>query len=267
MSAISLLSCEAAGNCADYEGAIAFYRKLTTAYGCRDLLAPGEVRPVAVFPSSEPKENALFAKLAASGLPADADLMGALIRAIRSGKLDLRPRSDGGWYDYQVHALETLLLPGRGEEHAKLLLTRRYKKRMREAFKALLTKRRETHLRQMSLTLGAAMPLPLPKKIQPRLRVEPCPTYYVRTARSYAFLFNFLEASVGADGLKALHGLRQDHPQTSDLYAELTGQRDLFYGLYLVSCEDLGLRPSWLKDEVVEQERATGWPLPGCLGP
>ena len=255
---------------ADYERLVAFSHKLSTAGRCRDLLHAVEGQPVAVFPSSASKEDLLFAGLAVLGLPPDADLMGELIRAIRSGKLDLRPRPEGGWYDYQLHALETLLLPGRGEEHAKLLLTRRYKKRMLEAFKALITKRRETHIRRIPMTMGATAPrpLPMPKKIRPRLRVEPCPSYYVRTARSYAFLFNFLEGCIGAEGLKALHGLRQDRAQAADLYAELAGQRDLFYGLYLVSCEDLGLRPRWLKEEAIDQERcyqlACAW-LPRAL--
>ena len=47
--------------------------------------------------------------------------------------MDLKPRKDGGWYDYQVYALETLLLPERGEETNKLMLTKTYKKRMLEA--------------------------------------------------------------------------------------------------------------------------------------
>src|SRR4029079_10801236 len=129
--------------------------------------------------------------------PADADLMRELISRIRSGQVDLTPGPDGGWYDYQVLALETLLLPEKGQEAPKLLLTRAYKKRMLEAFQALVTKRRETHVRQLApgATAGAA-PRPL-EQVQPRLRLEPCPSYYLRSARAYAFLANFLEAAVG----------------------------------------------------------------------
>ena len=46
------------------------------------------------------------------------------------------------------------------------------------------------------------------RQVKPRLRVEPCPTYYLRTARSYDFLLNFLLAAVGEDGLASLHGLQ-----------------------------------------------------------
>ena len=54
------------------------------------------------------------------------------------------PTADSGWYEHQAYALETLLLPERGAESVRLLLSKEYKKRMLEAFKALITKRRET---------------------------------------------------------------------------------------------------------------------------
>ncbi len=78
--------------------------------------------------------------------------MVTLIRRIRSGEVDLKPSTKpggDGWYQYQVYALETLLLPGRGQEKDKLLLTAEYKKRLVEAFKAMITTRRETHARQL----------------------------------------------------------------------------------------------------------------------
>jgi hypothetical protein len=242
----------------DYRKAIHFYEKLSNRAGCQSLLdARGAGRPVAFFPPSTSREGVLFEKLFPQGLPPDADLMAELIRRIRFGEVDLKPRPNSGWYEYQVHALETMLLPEKGEEKDKLLLTRAYKKRMLEAFKALITKRRETHLRHIPLTLGgtAMPPPPMPEKIKPRLRVEPCPSYFLRTARAYAFLANFLEAAVGKEGLQTLHGLRQDGPREAVLYTELHNQRDLFYGLYLICAEDIGLKPSFAAGEPVDQER------------
>jgi hypothetical protein len=258
---------------ADYVRAADFYRKLTNPHVClalTDLPARPGVSfealcaerkvshpTVAVFPASDSRESALFEKLFPIGLPPTAALMGELIRRIRSGEIDLRPGPNSGWYDYQVYALETLLLPEKGEEKDKLVLTRAYKKRMLEAFQALLTKRRETHLRQLNnpFVLGMSASIPLPKRITPRLRVEPCLSYYLRTARAYAFLVTFLEASLGKEALRSLHGLRQGGPRPADLYTELRSQRDLFYGLYLVSCEDIGLKPSLKKDQPVDGER------------
>jgi hypothetical protein len=188
-------------------------------------------------------------------LPENVNLMKELVRKIRSGTVDLKPGPDSGWYDHQVYALETLLLPEKGEEKDKLLLTQAYKKRMLEAFQALITKRRETHVRQLGPSSAVGAVGPPPSDVRPRLRVEPCPSYYLRTARAYAFLANFLEASVGKEALSQLHGLKQGGERKMDSLTELSWMRDLFYGLYLVSAEDVGLKPSLTKDESVDQDR------------
>jgi hypothetical protein len=256
---------------ADYQKAMGFYARLTNPYRrltVADLTAAGGKKvprgdDVALFPGSTSKETVLFEKLFPLGLPPEANLMKELIGAIRSGKVDLRPGPNSGWYDHQAYALETLLLPEKGQEKDKLLLTKAYKKRMLEAFQALITKRRETHVRQLDIPLAASAPPPPLDKVKPRLRVEPNPTYYLRTARAYSFLATFLEAAVGPDALKTLHGLKKEGARAKDLFGELNDMRDLFYGFYLVSCEDIGLKPEFAKEEKVDQERcyklATTW--------
>ena len=252
---------EDAGLRADYIQAYTFYAKLTnplvgwTPADFIDGPPLGDEEEVALFPQSTSRETELFEKLFPIGLPPNANLMRELITAIRSGQVDLKPHKDGGWYDHQVYALETLLLPEKGEESNKLLLTKEYKKRMLEAFKALMTKRRETHARQAKFAEGAAeRPMRELSFVQPRLRVEPNPTYFLRTARSYAFLANFLESTLGEATLKSLKGLREGGERTLDLHAELRSMRDLFYGLYLLSAEDIGLKPALLDGEAVDRE-------------
>ncbi len=256
---------------ADYVKAAHFYGTLTNPLKARTvdaLLEPAtgtddDARPVALFPASASREGELFERLFPVGLPPGADLMRELITAIRSGQVDLTPRPDSGWYDYQVHALETLLLPEKGRESAKLLLTAGYKKRMLEAFKALMTKRRETHVRQLDIPLAAAAMPREQLKIRPRLRVEPALTYYLRTARAYAFLASFLDSEVGAETLQSLHGLTKGGPRPSDLRTELATMRDRFYGFYLFGCEDIGLAPEFLDGETVDRDHcetlATQW--------
>src|SRR5258708_2997126 len=213
---------------------------------------------VAFFPGSTSRETVLFEKLFPNGLSPSVNLMKELVRRIKSGEVDLKPKEGSGWFDYQAYALETLLLPERGEENNKLLLTKTYKKRMLEAFKAQVTKHRETHLRQfpgVETGLAANPGNPVSSlKMRPQLRVEPNPSYYLRTARAYAFLTSFLEVSVGKSFLQAMHGLRPDGARDLDLYNELHYQRDLFYGLYLVSAEDIGLKPNLAIDEPVKVE-------------
>jgi hypothetical protein len=271
-----------AGLLADYRKAVAFYARLTNPPVCLSLADLGPAasgnleglcrdrkvthRTVAVLPPSTSRETVLFEKLFPSGLPANANLMQTLVRRIRSGEVDLRPGPDSGWYERQVYALETLLLPTRGEEGDKLLLSSAYKKRTLSAFQALLTKRRETHVRQLAVpfSCGASVVQSAPEVVvKPRLRVEPCPSYYLRTARAYAFLANFLESGVGGDTLRTLHGLRQGGQRSLDLAAELRLFRDRFYGLYLVSAEDVGLKPAFARGEEVDAGRyyreATAW--------
>ncbi|HEV3344497.1 MAG TPA: hypothetical protein VG125_29240 [Pirellulales bacterium] len=243
---------------ADYRRAVGFYARLTNPHFCVSLadLVDGRVADdrrrfaalceekhvwhptVAFFPPATSRETVLFEALFPQGLPADANLMKELVRRVRSGEVDLTPQPDSGWYDHQVFALESMLIADRGEERNKLLLTKSYKRRMLEAFQALLTKRRETHVRDLAKAASAA---PRPAFVQPRLRVEPAVTYYLRTARAYRFLTDFLESALGRELLVETHGLTKDGPRTQDLWAELNRMRDLFYGLYLVSAEDIGL--------------------------
>jgi hypothetical protein len=271
---------------ADYRKAVGFYDRLTNPSVCLSVADLAD-RPaadaeqfnrlckerkvfhptVAFFPPSTSPEGLLFERLFPLGLPDNANLMREFIRRIRSGEVDLKPGPESGWYDHQVYALETLLLPEKAAERDRLLLTRVYKKRMLEAFQALVTKRKETHARQLDLPRPTAEardePREPPLVLAPRLRVEPCPSYFLRTARAYAFLFTFLESAVGRDGLRKLHGLKHGGQRPADLATELEGMRDLFYGLYLVSADDIGLKPEFAAGEPVDRERcyrqAEGW--------
>jgi hypothetical protein len=256
---------------ADYQKAMHFYARLTNPYSCLTVADVAGVprldaerlqqlckekkvaKPaVALFPPSTSKEVVLFEKLFPLGLPPNADLMRELVRRIRSGEVDLTPKADSGWYERQVYALETMLLPEKGPERERLQLTKAYKKRMLEAFQALITKRRETHVRQLGAAAAMAEAPPPLDQIKPRLRVEPCPSYFLRTARAYAFLANFLEAALGKETLQSLHGLKQGGERGPDLHGELLQMRDLFYGLYLLSSEDIGMKPELAKDENVD---------------
>lgn len=207
---------------------------------------------VSFLPPSTSRETELFERLFPGGLPQGTALMRELIRRLRSGETNLQPRPDSGWYDHQVYALETLLMPQRGAEGAKLLLTAPYKRRMLEAFAAQITKYRETHVRGAKTAEAASAMAPELdplKEVSPRLRVEPCPSFYLRTARSYAFLDTFLRRILAPEVLSSLRGLRADGDRGVDLAPELKSQRKLFLGLYLVSCDDIGLQPELIGEE------------------
>lgn len=256
----------------DYERALSFYAQLTNPLVALNLLdvtdqadasalaqrqLMNQQHPwVSVFPASTSKEQRLFDRLFPLGFPEGADLMQELIRAVQQGDVDLAPNSESGWYDYQTYALETFLLPNKGEESRKLLLSARYKQRMLDAFAATMTKRRETHIRQASDEVGgASAPMPL-SELSPRLRLEPNATYYLRTARAYFFLQRFLNDAVGAAFLGEIKGLREGGTRETNLADELEAQKNLFYGFYLLSMEDVGLPPSLMEGELDNVETA-----------
>ncbi|MEZ5977804.1 MAG: hypothetical protein R3F34_06255 [Planctomycetota bacterium] len=193
----------------------------------------------AVRPYVGTAEAQLFTALYGPVVPSGASPMLDLVRAIRDGTIDLAPSDAGGWYEWQVHALETFVLPERGREHAKLLLTRAYKQHLIEAYSARVTTILETHIGAMGvMLLASAMP---PTEFPPPLRLEPSPTYYLRVARSYAFLDSVLRAAL--QDYDDLHGIREGGERARSLAADVERARLLFLGCHLVSCEDIGLAP------------------------
>ena len=244
---------------ADYGRTLAFLAILTNP-SRRASVANPAARAVSLFPSPTSRESELFDRLFPVGPPPGMSLMNELTSQIRSGRVKLDPRPDGGWYDHQVHALEPLLLPEKADEHAKLLLTKSYKRRRVEAFRALITKRREMFEGEVKSEMGIEPQL----AISPRLRVEPCPTYFLRTARAYGFLKESLDEVLGESALRSIHGLREGGAERPlDLRAELDAIRALFFGLALVSSEDVGLEPPCLDAEGLDAakcvEAALGW--------
>lgn len=218
----------------------------------------GVIASLHFLPYSKSRETELFNRLYPEGLPgAGAELMVDFIKAIRDGKLDLKPGTDSGWYDYQLYALEAFVLPERGAENTKLVLSKKYKLRLIEAFKAMVTKHRETHIRQVGVAGNAAASADRERpagRLSPRLRIEPNPTYFLRYARSYAFLQKFLVSDV--EDLNTLHGARAGGWRGLPLGDELEEMRLLFYGLHLVSCEDIGMKDELLANEVENKDLA-----------
>jgi len=208
---------------------------------------------VALFPPSGSKEN-LFFRLAyqSENLP-NENIMNALIRAIQSGQIDLAPGDTSGWYDYQVYALETLLLPERGDEGQKLLLSKEYKERLVEAFRTILTKQRELHVKNVELiaTLSSHYIPPEPLfVVSPEISVEPTATYYLRTARALRSVRTAVAALIGESTFADI-ALENGAP-LSDTMTQL---ERLLYGLYLQVCNDLGMEPNLLAEELTNGER------------
>jgi len=222
----------------------------------------GERSGFALVAYSESKEYDLLRRAALSGEGARmAGKMEVIIEAVRSGRLSLEPRPGAGWYDYQQHALETLILPERGRESAKLDLTDAYRERLKNAFATILTKQRETHIKRLphlmeGLSLEPDEPPPV-VEIGPEFSVEPTVTVYLRLARGYRFLATALAAVLGEDALSGLRRMNEDGSvSNTPLDQELRESALRLYGLYEMLSVEVGQRPEYLKDEITPDEIA-----------
>jgi hypothetical protein len=224
---------------------------------------------LAFVPASDSPEVKLFRTLYCNGaLPPNANLLDVLIQAIRSGTIDLAPSGASGWYDRQIYALETLLVPDRADEKDHLFLTHRYKQKLVETFKTLVTETRETHVKQLGTfsvkTSGAAVQPMV--DVYPLLPVEPFPTFYLRTARAYVFVQTLLASVLGRPFMTTSHRLLETGgTSTLSLDDELTEKIALLYGLHVLSAASIGMRPGLTPDETTafppeaDAQRARAW--------
>lgn len=216
---------------------------------CLELPIENDRSP-AFLSSSTSAEITLFERLYPGGVPADADLMQDLISAIRNGTVDLTPAPNAGWYAYQTHALETLLVTDKSEERAKVGFTAKYKKRMQEAFATMLVQHRETHAKQLSFARTASIHVVQ----RPDFTVEPLATVYVRHARSYVFLEKAIDAIYGAALLDQAHPVGANGEATETLRERIRRARDMFFAFYVRSAFELGFRPQLVEGEPAEGE-------------
>ncbi|MEW6680241.1 MAG: hypothetical protein AB1297_04345 [bacterium] len=203
-------------------------------------------KEMALFPYSYSKETELMKKID------DYVSMTSLIKLIQKGKINLTPTKDSGWYDYQQYALETLILPEKAEEAKKLILTQEYKEYLEKAFGAMFIKARETHVKQLEIAEEIEI------SIFPELRVEPLATVYLRAALGYKFLSENLSTILGSSALKDIYRMRErESDESISMAKELHQIMLLMYGLYLLSCQDIGLNPQVkeFNEEEIKQAR------------
>jgi len=185
------------------------------------------------------------------------DLFTFMIDSIEGHKLTLEPGPDAGWYQYQQYAAEACLLLEENAEGAKLEYGSDYRSRLRNAFRVLLTLYRETHVSMVRKGVRVAGKGEfIEVNVYPEVSLEPVPTYYLRVARSYSFLQNVLEDNFGVAALGEMRGIRERGAAKDDLADELADIRELYYGLYLESCIDIGLTPELGPGEVADPAAA-----------
>ena len=209
----------------------------------------GETKKTVVFfPPSRSYETDLVKKLYGNKpIPDNFNLAETLIEEIKAGSIDLTPRENSGWYDYQTYSLESLILPEKSPEGNKLEFTQCYREELEELFKSLLALTRETHIKQLEIPLMLTAkyhPGPPEQKIRidisPELTLEPLATYYLRRARSYNFIHIVLKDMLGESNLAKIHRLTASGPVKKDLSLELKEMEALFFGAALIVANETG---------------------------
>lgn len=238
--------------------------KLTNALAWADLRhavvavkegrAPTFPPRVSLFPPSRAAETDLAQKLFLDpSKSAGFNLADEMIKRLRAGTLDLKPKPNSGWYDYESYALEPLAVPDKTPEAQHLTFDETYRKELVALFKAGLALTRETHIKQLERPLlpTSAPPLRVRKPqfyVSPDLTLEPVATYYLRRARSYSFVRGVVQQAFGPTGLAQMRRLTAAGPVNLSLEAELGLMESLFYGAYLRSCEEIGMAPEQAAD-------------------
>jgi hypothetical protein len=205
-------------------------------------------KTVVFFPPSRSYETDLVKKLYGNKpIPDNFNLAETLIEEIKAGSIDLTPRENSGWYDYQTYSLESLVLPEKSPEGKKLEFTQSYREELEELFKSLLALTRETHIKQLEIPLmigSAYRKGPHEEKIRidisPELTLEPLATYYLRRARSYNFVHSVLKDMLGESNLSKIHRLTASGPVKKDLAVELKEMEALFFGAALIVANETG---------------------------
>ena len=218
-------------------------KDLLTACGTEE-----QKKTVVLFPPSRSYETDLVKKLYGNKpIPDNFNLAEKLIEEIKTGSIDLTPRENSGWYDYQTHSLESLILPDKFPEGKKLEFTQSYREELEELFKSLLALTRETHIKQLEIPLmagSAHRPRPAEQKIRidisPELTLEPLATYYLRRARSYNFIHSVLKDMLGESSLAKIHRLTASGPVKKDLALELKEMEGIFFGAALIVANETG---------------------------
>ncbi len=168
------------------------------------LLRPDGPLPQAgvhFLPAARSPENEhYYATFGAGPPPDELQWLCELTESVRSGRLDLTPRSDSGWYDHKLYALAPLVR----RDHAIELLTNKlratelYRAFMAETFRAALVSTRESHIMRIQPIYMGILPEQEPElPLGPQFGCEPTPIVYWRLALAYDYLREQLPAEFG----------------------------------------------------------------------
>ncbi len=253
-----------AGPPADSASVAYYYKLLGGRDGVEVLRELGTVRKIQLeakeegdafvfLPAFGQADVELIRRFASRGGPREGTWAGDYAAAIREGATATAPARDGAWFDFMAYAWAAMLTPDATPEAAKISWDDGYKKRLAESY---VTGFDQVRVRAPAATPPVATAEVLAVDVTPEFRLEPLPEYYLRMARAYARLEAVVGAALTPSVMESVTGRREGGAATASLAAEAADLRELFYGLYLLSCADAGMTPAVGYGEVPDRAAA-----------
>ncbi|MDB5334478.1 MAG: hypothetical protein JWN70_97 [Planctomycetaceae bacterium] len=209
---------------------------------------PQVAKGTRIFPAAYSHEVDLLKQMFPDGMyPPGFQIMEELVKRVKSGRLDLTPRPDSGWYDQQIWSLEPYVRPRFMPEGSHWTANEEYLEHLTKLFKGAWALARETHIKDLEVGMvGDFGPGPEPKPkikvyVEPQLSAEPVATSYLRRALGYRFVRNLLTDQFGVEGLTQMHRLTATGPVSMNLSEELRQMEGLFHGAYVTVTRQLGV--------------------------
>lgn len=211
--------------------------------------------PFQLLPEPRIEQIDLIDRVVTDKAAMSSGVLSTVISAVRAGQMNLIPGEDSGYLGYSEYATAARLNLAVTSIKGKVIIGDNYNLRMESGMRSAFEQGR------------GAPGIAKEGSVVPALTVEPLPDYYLRMARALGYLDRAYRATMGED-YDTLRGIRADGKPVGDTIPdEIARTRDLYYGLYLESCMNLGITPSLKSGEagdrnvLIEQARsfATGW--------
>jgi hypothetical protein len=162
----------------------------------------------------------------------------AFLEAVKSGRCDLTPDPDSGFYQHQLFALTALLLPEKTAEARRRLIDPAYAEALGELAALGLFFARETHVKQLEILEIAERARRFRRTVYPSLTVEPVPTFYRLTGDAFRFLRRVVADGWGEASL-GLPQVRDEGPIAQTIAAGIDEMTELCDAATEVSSREL----------------------------
>lgn len=179
--------------------------------------------------------------------------MDVLISGLSRGKISFMPNENSGYYSYWMFARESLIRIAVGADDVRVKAESWYRWRKIKNFESIMAQSREMRIPAFkALNQREIKDTDVNVPLGPALRLEPLPPYYLRCARSYAYLQNQIESQIepGKDRSQD----KADAKRACELLDRLNDMRLWCYGLYLISVEDIGKDTNLRERELFDDE-------------